>query len=108
VFVPSFYDNVCIIVYHFLYFLEVICFDALPLCKYEFSSIPFEFSNSVITFHMNVNWLMFSAIKEELKSKKSEYFGHNIGRFVSLLLQKKELFSIPPNNSSFFLSEHVS
>jgi hypothetical protein len=87
-FVPTFDNNVSVLVNHSFNLAEVVRFDALLFSENKLCAIPFELSHATIALHMDVQWLMFLAIEEKRESKESEYFWHISFRFIVNLPQR--------------------
>ena len=64
-FIPSLNNDIGILVYYNLYFVEVASFDVLFLDNNKFISIPLKLSHSTISLNVNVWWLVFFTVKEE-------------------------------------------
>jgi hypothetical protein len=75
-FVPTFDNDISVLVNHGLYFAEISRFDALLFGEDELRAIPLELGHTTIALHVDVQWLVFLAVEEERESKESEYFWH--------------------------------
>lgn len=53
-FLPTFYDNIGILVYYLLYLLIVVCFDFLLLKQLKLNTIPYKLGHTAITLYMYV------------------------------------------------------
>jgi hypothetical protein len=77
-FVPTFDNDVSILVNHSFDLTVIIRFDTLLLCENKLCTVPLELGHATIALYVDVQWLMFLTIEEERESKESEYFWHNL------------------------------
>ena len=68
-FVPTFDDDISVLVNHSLDLAEIVRFDALLLCENKLRAIPLELGHDTIALHMDVQWLMFLAVEENENPK---------------------------------------
>ena len=87
-FVPTFDNDVSVLVNHSFNLAEIVRFDALLLCENKLRAIPLELGHATIALHMDVQRLMFLAVEEEREPKESEYFWHI--SFVLLFIRHKD------------------
>lgn len=87
-FVPTFDNDVSVLVNHSFDLAEIVRFDALLLCENKLRAVPLEFGHATIALHMDVQRLMFLAVEEEREPKESEYFWHI--SFVLLFIRHKD------------------
>ena len=86
-FVPTFDNDVSVLVNHSFDLAEIVQFDALLLCENKLRAVPLELGHATIALHVDVQWLMFLAVEEEREPKESEYFWHI--SFVMLFIRHK-------------------
>jgi len=84
VFVPLGDDDVCILVDDGLDLFEVSGLDAYTLHQDELSPVPLEFGHPSFPLHMDMQWIMLPAVKEEREPEESEYFWHNVSSYQLL------------------------
>jgi len=84
-FVPTFDNDVSVLVNHSFYLTKIVRFNALLLGENKLRAIPLELGHTTITLHVDVQRLMFLAVEEERETKESEYFWHIL--FVLLFYQ---------------------
>ena len=70
-FVPTFDNDVSVLVNHSFNLAEIVRFDALLLCENKLRAIPLELGHATIALHMDVQRLMFLAVEEEREPKFS-------------------------------------
>lgn len=87
-FVPTFDNDVSVLVNHSFDLTVIVRFDALLLCENKLRAIPLELGHATIALHMDVQWLMFLAVEEKREPKESEYFWHI--SFVLLFIRHKD------------------
>ena len=87
-FVPTFDNDISVLVNHSLDLAEIVRFDALLFCENKLRAVLLKLGHATITLHMDVQRLMFLAIEEERESKESEYFWHI--SFVILFICHKD------------------
>ena len=87
-FVPTFDNDISVLVNHSLDLAEIVRFDALLLCENKLRAVPLELGHATIALHMDVQRLMFLAVEEEREPKESEYFWHI--SFVILFICHKD------------------
>ena len=87
-FVPTFDNDVSVLVNHSFDLAEIVRFDALLLCENKLRAVPLELGHAAIALHVDVQWLMFLAVEEEREPKESEYFWHI--SFVLLFIRHKD------------------
>jgi hypothetical protein len=87
-FVPTFDNDVSVLVNHSFNLAEIVRFDALLLCENKLRAVPLELGHTTIALHMDVQRLMFLAVEEEREPKESEYFWHI--SFVLLFIRHKD------------------
>ena len=75
-FVPTFDNDVSVLVNHSFDLTEIVRFDALLLCENKLRAVPLELGHATIALHVDVQWLMFLAVEEEREPKEPEYFWH--------------------------------
>ena len=64
-FIPATDDNVGILINGGLDFFHIICFNVMFLGENKPLSIPIKLCHAVIALDMNMDWVMFFAVKEE-------------------------------------------
>ena len=87
-FVPTFDNDVSVLVNHSFDLAEIVRFDALLLYENKLRAVPLELGHAAIALHMDVQRLMFLAVEEEREPKESEYFWHI--SFVLLFIRHKD------------------
>ena len=87
-FVPTFDDDVSVLVNHGLDFAEVARLDALLLSENELRTVPLELGHTAIALYVDMHRLMFLAIEEKREPKESEYFWYI--SFVLLFIRPKD------------------
>ena len=87
-FVPTFDNDISVLVNHSLDLAEIVRFDALLLCENKLRAVPLELGHTSIPFNMNVKRVVLLAVEEERESKESEYFWHI--SFVILFICHKD------------------
>ena len=87
-FVPTFDNDVSVLVNHSFDLAEIVRFNALLLSENKLSAVPLELGHTTIALHVDVQRLMFLAIEEEREPKESEYFWHI--SFVLLFIRHKD------------------
>lgn len=87
-FVPTFDNDVSVLVNHSFDLAEIVRFDALLLCENKLCAVLLELGHATITLHVDVQRLMFLAVEEEREPKESEYFWHI--SFVLLFIRHKD------------------
>ena len=87
-FVPTFDNDVSVLVNHSFDLAEIVQFDALLLCENKLRAVPLELGHATIALHVDVQWLKFLAVEEEREPKESEYFWHI--SFVMLFIRHKD------------------
>ena len=68
-FVPTFDNDVSVLVNHSFDLTEIVRFDALLLCENKLRAVPLELGHATIALHVDVQWLMFLAVEEEREPK---------------------------------------
>jgi hypothetical protein len=75
-FVPTFDNDVSVLVNHSFDLAEIVRFDTLLLGKNKLRTIPLELGHATIALYVDMQRLVFLAVEEEREPKKSEYFWH--------------------------------
>ena len=77
-FIPATDDNVDILINSGFDFLHIISFDIMFLVENKMFSVPIKLCHATITLDMDMDWLMFFAIKEERETEETKNFRHNL------------------------------
>lgn len=101
-FVPTFYDNIGILVNNSLDFLVVICLDSFFLNQGKLCPIPFKLSHTSIPLHMYMKRIVFPAVEKERETLKSKYFRHIIPYFIIYHRKDRYYFRYPIVFSQLF------
>jgi hypothetical protein len=75
-FIPTFDDNIGILIDYSLDLAKIARFDTLFLRKDELYTIPLELSYSAVALYVDMKWLVFLAVEKEREPEKSKYFWH--------------------------------
>jgi hypothetical protein len=75
-FVPTFDNDVSVLVNHCFDLAKIVRFDTLLLGKNKLRAVPLELGHAAITLDVDMQRLVFLAVEEEREPKESEYFWH--------------------------------